>query len=60
MKAPPRRRAINAIRRKGDGEIVKSFEGRVLFQEIENPILKDIANPMFNLYWQIVKRLIFW
>jgi len=59
-KIAERRRAINMIRRKKDSEIVKNFEGRVLYQEIDNPVLKFIANPLLNLYWQVVKRSIFW
>ena len=52
-----KRRKIRKIK---DKDIIKNFEGRVLFQEIENPVLKYIANPIFNLYWQIVKRIIIW
>ena len=43
-----------------DRDIVKYFSGEILFQEISNPVLKYIANPIFNLYWQAVKRVIFW
>jgi GT2 family glycosyltransferase len=43
-----------------DKDIVRLFCGRIQFQEIDNPILKYVANPVFNAYWQIVKFLIRW
>lgn len=43
-----------------DREIVKNFVGEIEFQEIDNPVLRYIANPILNLYWQVVKNLIFW
>ena len=55
-----KREQVKKLRRKGDREVVFDFKGRVLFQEIDNPVLKYIANPVFDLYWQVVKRLIFW
>ncbi|MFA5023773.1 MAG: glycosyltransferase family 2 protein [Patescibacteria group bacterium] len=39
-------------------QIAPSFSGRIEFQEIANPLLKYLVNPLFDLYWQIVKRLI--
>ena len=55
-----KRKEIRKFRVVKERDIIKSFEGRVLFQEIQNPVLKYIANPIFNLYWQVVKRVIFW
>lgn len=55
-----KRRRVKKMRRKRDREVVYCFEGRVLFQEIENPVLKYVANPVFNLYWRIIKRIIIW
>ncbi|MBT4277255.1 glycosyltransferase family 2 protein [Candidatus Falkowbacteria bacterium] len=52
-----KRKQINKIRRVKDKEIIKNFEGRVLFQEIDNPVLKYIANPMFNIYLRVVKKI---
>jgi len=54
------RRELAKIRVKTDREITQNFSGRVLFQEIDNPILKYIANPIFNFYWQVVKKTIWW
>jgi hypothetical protein len=55
-----KRKKINALRTKREKDIIKSFEGRVLFQEIENPILKYIANPVFAFYWRVIQKLIYW
>lgn len=54
------RRQIKNIRRCKDQEIVAPFSGKILFQEIDNPILKYAANPLFNWYWLTVKKIIFW
>lgn len=43
-----------------DKNIVKNFTGKLEFQEVDNPVLKYIANPFFALYWAIVKRFIVW
>lgn len=43
-----------------DREIVKNFVGEIEFQEIDNPVLAYIANPILNFYWLIIKKLIFW
>lgn len=55
-----KRKRIKGLRKKTDREVIGKFEGKILFQEIENPILKYIVNPVFNLYWQLVKKLVIW
>ena len=60
IKIISKRQKVKKIRKLPDKKVIKNFEGRVLFQEIENPILKYIANPLFNFYWQIIKKIIFW
>lgn len=54
------RSAIKKLRVKKDKEIVKGFTGKVLSQEISNPILKYVVNPMFNFYWSVIKKMIVW
>jgi len=54
------RKFINKIRHKNDKQIIKNFVGKVEFQEIENPVLKYVANPFFNFYLNLAKRIIFW
>ncbi len=55
-----KRKDIKKIRKIKDREAVSDFYGKVLFQEIENPVLKYMANPVFNCYWKIVKKIIHW
>ncbi|MBI4812018.1 glycosyltransferase family 2 protein [Candidatus Falkowbacteria bacterium] len=54
------RKESAAIRKVGDNKIADDFSGRVLFQEISNPILKYFANPILDIYWRVAKRFIFW
>jgi len=60
LKIIKKRKRIKKIRQVKDREVVKDFSGQVSFQEIDNPVLKYIANPIFNLYWKIVKKIIIW
>jgi len=55
-----KRRAIQRLRKIKDREFTKKFVGKIEYQQIENPLLKYVANPLFNLYWKITKYLIFW
>lgn len=52
------RKKAQSIRRVSDGKIVKYFVGKILFQDMDNPILTKIANPIFNFYWKLVKLFI--
>ena len=53
-----KRRFLARIRKVREKNIIKYFEGRVLFQEISNPVLKYIANPLLSLYWKFIKIII--
>jgi len=55
-----RRKSLNSIRKINDKELLRLFTGKILFQDISNPILNHIANPIFNLYFIIIKMVIFW
>jgi len=55
-----KRKEVQKLRKISDRELMKGFVGVVDFQQINNPVLKYIANPIFNLYWQIIKKLIVW
>ena len=59
-KALATRRQVQKKRRVADRDVVKFFTGKVEFEDLRNPILKYIANPIFNAYWQVAKRLIQW
>ena len=43
-----------------DREIIHRFTGKILFQDVMNPAVKYIANPVLGAYWWVVKRIIFW
>jgi GT2 family glycosyltransferase len=56
-----KRKEISKLRGSiSDREFTKNFVGQVLFQEIENPLLKYIGNPLINGYWRLIKKIIFW
>jgi len=54
------RQEIKKNRTKSDQEVANDFTGELLFQEISNPVLKCIGNPVLNYYWKIIKPLIKW
>ncbi len=54
-----KRRQIQIKREISDREITRRFSGLILFQPLTSFVLK-IANFFFNIYWQIVRVLIFW
>ena len=54
------RRRIQALRTIGDRELLGDATGRVLHQEIMNPVLKYLANPVMNAYWGVARRLMWW
>ena len=39
-------------------KVTDSFVGKIEFQEIDNPILKYLVNPVFDAYWNLVKKII--
>jgi hypothetical protein len=39
---------------------MKGMTGVIDFQQIENPVLKYIANPFFAFYWWLIQKFIFW
>lgn len=54
------RKGKRIIRVRKDRELVELFTGKIENQEIDNWLLKYLANPVFNAYWQVVKYLIIW
>lgn len=47
-------------RRVSDKEILKYFVGKIEFQDIKNPLLTYVANPLLDIYWKIVKKIVVW
>ncbi|MFH2136225.1 MAG: glycosyltransferase family 2 protein [Patescibacteria group bacterium] len=48
------------LRKVSDRQLAKLIVGKLEFQEIANPILKYFVNPVLNVYWKIIRQLIFW
>ncbi|MBI4262596.1 glycosyltransferase family 2 protein [Candidatus Uhrbacteria bacterium] len=55
-----KRKEKQSLRRVSDRAITQRFTGVIESQEFSSPIVRCIVNPLFNLYWQIVRRIIFW
>lgn len=53
------RKNTASIRKIGDKEILRDLTGKIWYQEIDDWKLK-LINPVFNLYFKIIKKLIFW
>jgi GT2 family glycosyltransferase len=51
------RRRIQSSRKVFDRDLFESLEGEIYSQDIDNPILKKVANPFFKAYWSFVKSL---
>ena len=41
-----------------DKELTRDFTSKILYQEVSNPLLDKIANPIMNIYWRLIKNLI--
>ncbi|MFA6254798.1 MAG: glycosyltransferase family 2 protein [Patescibacteria group bacterium] len=54
------RKEVQSKRIVKDKEIIKRFVGKIEFQDLQNPLLKYIANPIFNCYWQVIKKIVWW
>ncbi|MFA6988433.1 MAG: glycosyltransferase family 2 protein [Candidatus Gastranaerophilaceae bacterium] len=55
-----KRKAVQSLRKVSDKELLKGVVAVVDFQQINNPVLKYIANPIFDFYWSVCKSLINW
>ncbi len=53
------RRKTQRLRKVKDKQIIHLITGKIWYQEIDDIKLR-LINPIFNLYWKIIKRLIFW
>ena len=52
------RREVQKNRQIGDRELTKNFASEIKYQELKNPLLEKIANPVMKFYWQIIKKFI--
>lgn len=55
-----KRRQVQALRKISDKELFNNFVGTINYQEINNPLLTYIANPIFSLYFIAIKKIMFW
>ena len=60
VKSLKTRKEIQSKRKIKDKDIIQRFVGKIDFQDIQNPIVKYVANPIFDFYWQMIKKLIWW
>ena len=52
------REEVKAFSKLKFSDIAKNFQAKIEFQEIANPILKYIANPLMEAYWFLIKKFI--
>lgn len=55
-----KRRLRQANRVMKERQIAAMFTGRILFQDIRNPLVLYVGNPLLAFYWAVVRRCIFW
>ncbi len=54
------RKKMEELRKVSDNEMLKKFTGSIHFQELSNPLLLYIANPIFTVYLKILTFIIRW
>ncbi len=55
-----RRKFIGGIRKVSDRKMLNFMVGTIEAQEVDNFILRIFVNPVLNLYFQVLKIVIFW
>jgi len=53
------RKQTQKLRKIKDKKIAKMITGKIWYQEIDDWKLRFI-NPVFNLYWYLLKKIIIW
>lgn len=53
-----RRNEIQNTRPIGDRELTRDFVAVIDYQEINNPLLQRIGNPIMEMYWKVMKHVI--
>lgn len=48
------------LRKTKDRDLLRNFTGAIKFQEINNPILLYLVNPLMSFYFYLAKKIIFW
>ncbi|NCT54814.1 glycosyltransferase family 2 protein [Candidatus Falkowbacteria bacterium] len=52
------RQEVKAFSKLKFSDIAQNFQAKIDFQEISNPILKYVINPLMSVYWFLIKRFI--
>ncbi len=52
------REGVNKYKVINFSDIANDFAGRIEFQEIANPLLRYIGNPLMAGYWKLIKKII--
>ena len=52
------RRKTQKLRTVSDDRIVDLFCDTIGFQDIDNPVLRYVANPLTSSYWKIIRMII--
>lgn len=60
QKIGARRAELKKIRKVSDRKLMHGFVGKIEFQDISNPLLDKVVNPVYNFYWQILKNIMVW
>lgn len=55
-----KRRQRQQGRASSEKDIIKRFTGGIYFQDISQPVIKYIANPILSAIWFVLQRLIIW
>lgn len=54
------RRRVQALRKRSDREATADFTGRIEFEAMSPWLLTHVANPVFDAYWSLTRRLMRW
>lgn len=55
-----KRSQVQKLRTISDREFLNGFVAEIEFQQVNNPLLRYVANPFFKLYWSLIKKIIIW
>lgn len=55
-----KRKKIQNSRLLSDRQLIREATGKILFQEVDNILLKFIANPLLNGYKKFLEKIIIW
>jgi len=54
------RKKIRQLRQVSDREILKLMIAEIKFQDVDNPLLAKVVNPLMTVYLWLAKKIIFW